>query len=190
MPTAFNMIDGLQKQLFSVKGNVFAVIDGAGMPDLLDALYRFKPQFHCLYRGELQPDIAEVAPYLVRLEEGSGFTTWLLLKGLGKPFGIFLASSSDLLSVRRHLRRLLTVHTEEGKPMLFRFYDPRVLPTFLSSCTQEEVAKMFGLIETYLVTSNLELLRYQLLPPENKLSKASVSLLNADAVEGMPAKAR
>src|SRR3954447_16399238 len=131
MPTPSNIVDTLQKQLFSVKGNLFAVIDGAAMPDLLDALYRLKPPFHCLYRGELQPDMAEVAPYLVQLQEGSGFTTWLLLKGLGKPFGIFLSSSADLLKVRRHLRRLLTVHTEGGKPMLFRFYDPRVLGDFL-----------------------------------------------------------
>lgn len=170
------MIDSLQKQLFSVKGNVFAVIDGAGMPDLLEVLYRFKPQFHCLYRGELQPDIAEVAPYLVQLEEGSEFTTWLLLKGMDKPFGIFLSSSVDLVNVRRHLRRLLTVHTEEGKPMLFRFYDPRVLPNFLSTCTQQELTNLFGSVACYLLPNDLELLCYQVLPPENKLSKTSLPL--------------
>jgi Domain of unknown function (DUF4123) len=176
MPAASNTIDTLQKQLFSAQGNLFAVVDGAAMPDLLDALHRLKPPFYCLYRGELQPDIAEVAPYLVQLEEGSGFTTWLLLKGLAKPFGIFLASPANLLNTRRHLRRLLTVHTDSGKPLLFRFYDPRVLPTFLSTCTLEELTNMFGPIESYLVPNNLELLCYKLLPPEGKLSKASLPL--------------
>jgi Domain of unknown function (DUF4123) len=176
MPAASNIVDNLQKQLFSVPGNLFAVVDGAALSDLLDALYRLKPPFYCLYRGELQPDIAEVAPYLVQLEEGSGFTSWLLQKGLDKHFGIFLATLVNLLDTRRHLRRLLTVHTEDGKPLLFRFYDPRVLPTFLSTCTQEELTKMFGPIESYLVPSNLELLCYKLAPIEGKLSKTSLPL--------------
>ncbi len=176
MPAATSLIDNLQTQLFSVKGNLFAVIDGAAMPDLLDALYRLKPKFNCLYRGELPPDMAEVAPYLVQLEEGSGFTTWLLLKGVAKPFGIFLASPSDLLTVRRHLRRLLTVHTEDGKPLLFRFYDPRVLPTFLGTCTPEELANMFGPIEAYLLPDKLNLIDYRMSALDSKLQQKQVPL--------------
>src|SRR5689334_3416011 len=75
-PHLFPEIDGIQ---------TFAVLDGAWIPDLVDQLYgENKPEFVCLYRGELEPDIAEVAPYLVRLERDAPFTDWLLTEGWGR----------------------------------------------------------------------------------------------------------
>ena len=43
----------------------------------------------CLYRGELQPDMAEVAPYLVKLDRDAPFTDWVLDRGWGNHWGVF-----------------------------------------------------------------------------------------------------
>ncbi len=110
----------LLPQLFSAESdlNAFAVLDGASIPDLLDHLYGDpRPEFVCLYRGELKPDIAEIAPYLVRLEQNHPFTTWLFAEGWGKHWGIFALSEAGLKTVRTHFRKFLMVKDAEGSQL-------------------------------------------------------------------------
>src|SRR5436189_5509467 len=71
---------------------VYAVLDGASIPDLRQALYAWYPEHECLYRGELTPDIAEAAPYLVRMQPGSDFCTWVMEKGWGNHWGVYALS--------------------------------------------------------------------------------------------------
>src|SRR5262245_59953521 len=107
--------------------NVFAVLDGAAIPDLLQHLHEQQPERVCLYGGELEPDMAEVAPYLVKLEPDSYFTDWLIEKGWGRHWGSFALSHESLSAIRRHLRAFTVVYSPENKPVYFRYYDPRVL---------------------------------------------------------------
>jgi hypothetical protein len=131
--------------------NVFAIFDGASIPDLLGRLYNCELEHECLYRGELEPDIAEVAPYLVRLDQASPFTHWAIEKGWGNHWGIFALSRQGLRSLRQHFRTFLIVHDSNAKPLLFRYYDPRVLRTYLPTCNAGELAAIFGPVEKYLV---------------------------------------
>lgn len=142
--------EAVKQQLFTGDGSVFAVLDGASVPGLLDKLYgTVRPEFECLYRGEITPDIAEVAPYVVRLEEASEFTAWVLSEGWGKHWGVFAVAQADLRAMRRHLRRFLMVHDPDGKPLYFRYYDPRVLRTYLPTCNAGELAEFFGPVARY-----------------------------------------
>jgi len=70
--------------------STFAILDGASAPGLLKQLYEHEPEYCCLYRGELEPDLAQVAPYLVKLVKDHPFTYWLLGKGWGDSWGIFV----------------------------------------------------------------------------------------------------
>jgi hypothetical protein len=95
----------------------FALLDGAGIPDLLDRLYGVDSlEFECLYSGELEPDVAEVAPYIARLEQGSGFAAWVLA-GWGASRGIFAQVTEDVRmpQLRRHFRKLYMVYGDDGK---------------------------------------------------------------------------
>ena len=136
----------LTQNLFNGFDRIYAVLDGASIPDLRMKLYEMRPQHYCLYRGELEPDIAEVAPYLVRMVAGTDFSNWVLTEGWGKHWGIFAQSRYSLEEMRKHLRTFLTVHDETGKPLLFRYYDPRVLRAFLPTCNEEELKNFFGII--------------------------------------------
>lgn len=146
------IIQSVADKLFAnERMNVFAILDGAAIPKLLDELYELQSEFVCLYRGELEPDIAQVAPYLVQLDEEPHFTEWLLEEGWGKNWGIFAQSDASLRTMRRHLRSFLTVYDDEGKPMLFRYYDPRVLRVYLPTCNAEELKTVFGPVNAYWV---------------------------------------
>src|SRR5262245_24167741 len=146
------IIESVGEQLFSdEEANVFAILDGASAPGLLDKLYGLWPDFCCLYRGELTPDMAEVAPYLVQLEPDVEFTNWVIAQGWGNHWGIFATSDADLHTLRSHLRTFLIVYDEAGKPFRFRYYDPRVLRQYLPTCTPQELATVFGPVTSYLL---------------------------------------
>jgi hypothetical protein len=55
--------------------------------------------------------------------------------------------------MRKHFRSLLTVNDEAGNPILFRYYDPRVLLPFLMTCALEELSIVFGPVKYYFAES-------------------------------------
>jgi len=147
-----NIIETVRNALFSDRGkNVYAVLDGASVPELPQVIWEHEPESVCLYRGELEPDMAQVAPYLVKLVPLSEFTDWVLTEGWGNHWGIFAitAKEVDLRIVRRHFRRFLMVKDPEGKSIYFRYYDPRVLSIFLPTCNSDELKTLFGPIQCY-----------------------------------------
>ncbi|MGR8931672.1 MAG: DUF4123 domain-containing protein [Gammaproteobacteria bacterium] len=150
--TARNLQQKLLRQLFAdAKLSAYAVLDGASNPALLDHLYgEDRPEFACLYRGELEADIAECAPYLARLEADSPFTDWLTGKSWGLHWGIYALADCDLKTLRSHLRRMNMVYEPEThKPLLFRYYDPRVLTSFLPACDAKQGAEFFGPVQEW-----------------------------------------
>lgn len=141
--------------------NAYAVLDGAAIPELLDQLYGDEPpEFVCLYRGELEPDLAECAPYLIHLTPESPFTEWLLTHCCGNHWGIFAISGEDIGTVRRHFRNFLIVKDPDGKQIYFRFYDPRVWSIFLPTTVPDELDLVFGPVSSYMVEERGELMIY------------------------------
>ncbi len=140
----------IQQHLFDDPDmGIYAVIDGASVLDLLDALHEHRPEYACLLGGDLTPDMAEVAPYVVRLQAETPFFRWLLDRWWGRHFGVFAAASSDLRSVRRHFKSLLTAYDPQGRPVFFRYYDPRVLGAYLPTCNEQETRLFFGPISWF-----------------------------------------
>jgi hypothetical protein len=130
---------------------VFAVLDGASVPKLLNSLYEHKPEFCCLYPGELNPDMAAMAPYLVRLEAGKEFTSMVLTEGWGAHWGVFVVSARGLRTLRDHFRQFHKVELPDQRTVIFRYYDPRVFRIFLPICNEAELAQFFGPVQTFVV---------------------------------------
>ena len=141
------MKDELNNYLFRQDAYTYAVLDGASMPNLPNRLYEMGPRHSCLYRGELSDEVVHVAPYMVLLERDSDFCNWLFSECWGKHWGIFAQSPLSPGGMRRQLRSILTVDDDLGHPMLFRYYDPRVLVPFLVTCTIDELNFIFGQIK-------------------------------------------
>lgn len=147
-----NSVELVGPHLFAKDGmSVFAVLDGASVPGLVKKLYENRPEYECLFRGDLKPDMMEVAPYLVRLEPGSEVANWVIGQGWGNHWGVFALARAPLLDLRQHFRRFLTVHNGEGKPLYFRYYDPRVLRVYLPTCNAEELKTVFGPVTAYVL---------------------------------------
>ena len=143
----------LVKYLFSQpETNVYAVLDGASVPELPQILWEHEPENICLYRGKLEPDMAAVAPYLVKLEYDHPFTKLICEQGWGNHWGIFVLTPAEvnIRDMRKHFRRFLMVYSPENKLIYFRYYDPRVLRVYLPTCNTEEIKIVFGPISSYI----------------------------------------
>jgi hypothetical protein len=136
--------------------HAYVVLDGASVPDLVDRLARDKPEHWCLFPGELAPDMAEVAPYMVRLEPESPLERWVIEEGWGRHWGIFAVTPADLRRMRAHWRQFMMVEAPDGRALYFRFYDPRVLAVYLPTCNGEETERFFGPVEAYVMESSEE----------------------------------
>jgi hypothetical protein len=142
----------LLQQLFAVpETTVYAILDGASVPQLPQTLARLEVEAECLYRGELEPDMAQVAPYLAVVPFDHPFTDWLLQEGWGQHWGVFAISRANLRTLRMHLRTFLKVYGPDLKPLYFRYYDPRVLRTYLPTCNEQELQTVFGPVLRYLL---------------------------------------
>lgn len=135
--------------------SVYAVVDGASMPRLVEALDQLRPEHICLWRGVLDDDLEDVVPYLVRIEPRGAFTEWLAKEGRDKPWGVYAVSHADLYGIASHLRKLLVATLPDGKNVFFRFYDPRVLETFLPTCTPEELKQFHGPVRGFATTARI-----------------------------------
>ncbi|VAW59641.1 hypothetical protein MNBD_GAMMA11-2269 [hydrothermal vent metagenome] len=139
--------------LFSfTRSHLFAVIDGASVPGLLEAIKKNNTQYCCLLSGKLSSELAQVAPYLVKLEKKSPLTEWLL-DGWGTHSGIYciIDESVPFMDVRKHFRSVQIVKNYDSKCVFFRYYDPRVMNVYLPTCTSNEAKQMFGPIAIYLL---------------------------------------
>ena len=138
----------LKNYLFSETSRLYCILDGASVPDLPMRLYETNTPNYCLFRGELEPELLYAAPYVAVLLPGSAFSEWVLGESSGKHWGIFAHCRHSIKEMRRHCRALVNVYDEKGNPMVFRYYDPRVLRKFLPTCKGEELETLFGKIET------------------------------------------
>jgi pSer/pThr/pTyr-binding forkhead associated (FHA) protein len=141
------------QELRQVPQPLHAVLDAARNPLIYARLLECPEPHQSLYEGAKGETLALVAPYLVALPPDSPFLVRLIEEGWGKSWGIYLTCDRPFAEVRKHLRRFLVVRTEEGRELLFRYYDPRVLRPYLPTCTPDELARVFGPIGSFLVES-------------------------------------
>jgi hypothetical protein len=176
------IVQQLQEQLFGEREcGVYAVLDGASVPRLRWALWEHAPEHVCLYRGELEPDMATVAPYLVALRPDEAFTQWALQMGWGNHWGIFAGAPVGITfrDIRRHFRQFLLVKDAEGKPLYFRYYDPRVLQAFAPTCNGNELRVLFGPVAWYVAETRGGAAAVRLSLAEGSLRTETIELQRA-----------
>lgn len=173
----------LLQQLFAIPdATTYAILDGASVPRLRPTLARLGVEAECLYRGELEPDLAQAAPYLAVVPFDHPFTDWLVQEGWGKHWGIFAISRANLRTLRMHLRTFLKVYGPDLKPLYFRYYDPRVLRIYLPTCNAQELQTVFGPVLRYLMEDQdpATLLKFSL--DQGACQREAVALGNPPAV--------
>lgn len=129
-------------------GRLYAVIDACDTPAVpAKAMEVGEERAVSLYRGSAEEMYWAIAPYLFAIN--GELLDWIVAELWTEPWGIFAVADEDLEAVRRHFRRFLLVLSPEGEQWYFRFYDPRVLPTFLESADPFQTDDLFGILRGF-----------------------------------------
>ncbi len=174
----------LAYQLLEGAGRLYAIVDAARDEQILTIVRKLGIQVQCLYTGDEAIRLAAYAPYLLSFNDTPHPLSRYLVYGWSRQWGIFLRSESSADAVSSHLADFITVMHPDGHDAYFRFYDPRILPVFLSSSTADILVKFFGtVIDCFLVEddSGNTLDRYRITPPgkahdEYRLSTTTFSM--------------
>jgi hypothetical protein len=133
-------------------GQRYMLLDTAHDERIYLRLMAFREKVHArsLYQGDIGESLAHVSPYLLTLMHDEPESRWFAEAGFGQSWGLFVIAPVGFDELRRHLRKFNMVYREDGTPLVFRFYDPRVLGRFLPTCTSDELRRFFGPIESFL----------------------------------------
>lgn len=145
----------------------FAVVDAAQGESAPERAKEAGRRTQSLYAGDLGARLDHVAPHLVSFDPKDAFADWFFAVW-GGNHGILLQSKTSFEDLRKHFRKFLLVKNEAGKKFRFRFYDPRVLRSFLPNCTFHETTEFFGPVVRYYAESRSgeELLEFGMGPKE------------------------
>jgi hypothetical protein len=145
-------------------GRLYAVLDAARDPSIHAALRDIAcvDEVASLYEGDAASALADAAPYLVALDPDGAAFDWLWHDPVRRGFAVYVSSDAAFADLRAHLRRLTRVRDEDGRVLLFRFYDPLVLRIFLPSCDAEQLASFFGPIERIMLADRGALIGFRL----------------------------
>lgn len=127
------------------------LLDAARMGEQMDTAKELNKKHDSLYRGGKEQTLFAVAPYIFQFSSPTPFSDWFIDKGWGDSWGVLFKSPWPLPEMHKHFRRFLMVNTEDGQQLYFRYYDPRVLRTFLPTCDPQQIREFFGPIDYFLV---------------------------------------
>jgi len=131
------------------RGWFHAVLDAAGEPAVWKRMLADDVEARALFEDRKHPDLHTAAPYLVKPD--AAIADWMRKTIWNSPWGIFIEAKTTFGELRRHLRRIMMVEGPDGEALFFRFYDPRVLPTFLTTATAAQLVEFFGPVTAYIV---------------------------------------
>lgn len=141
----------------------YMLIDCAGVEGGAERLPRdIFDEFECLFTGDLAEELEDVAPYLGRLAslgpEAQAVVEDLLARHLGilvtLPPPLGNDESTSFAAVHRHFRKFNVVYGPEGKPLFFRYYDPRVIVDVLKVLDEQQLNSFFGPMERLVVNQS------------------------------------
>ncbi|MBU2852088.1 MULTISPECIES: DUF4123 domain-containing protein [Acidithiobacillus] len=128
---------------------IYVLIDLARSPDMyprMNQMARFTSQH--LYSGDIAPKVLCTTPHLAPMPKGSGLMDWWR-EPEQRELLVACRTRVSQEVLRTHFRTLLRARFPDGNRYLFRFWDPRVLHTYLTQANTYERAAFFGPIESF-----------------------------------------
>ena len=116
-------------------------------------------ELECLFTGDLAVELANVGPYLGRLVSYDPAVKAVVEDLLTAQVAMLVTlqdtadGQADITfsQLHRHFRKFNIVYDPAGKPLFFRYYDPRVLPDALSVLGADQLAAFLGPVDAVLV---------------------------------------
>lgn len=112
----------------------------------------------CLFTGDMATELADVAPYLARIKEYGEAAESAAEHLLRQEVGMLVVPGTNgsgqeisFSELHRHLRKFNVVYDPDGNPLMFRYYDSRVILEVLSVLEPDQLEGFFGPIDSLVV---------------------------------------
>ena len=129
---------------------LLALVDGAQAVELAFMARLMGYPVYTLFSGDMAEAVAHAGPHLVVVNRPLPFLEkWV--ETIGHNAGILLQTKAEFDVLYAHLREIFVVTDEEGQEYFFRYYDPRVIRTFLPTCKAGELKEFFGVVDRWIV---------------------------------------
>jgi hypothetical protein len=133
----------------------YLLIDCAGIEAGAAALPRDAcAELECLFTGDLAEELADVAPWLGRLRSYGHEAVAVAEDLLQRQAGMLVVLAAGegapptFAQLHRHFRKFNVVYDPGGKPLFFRYYDPRVIVDVLKVLEPEQLDAFFGPVDS------------------------------------------
>ncbi len=124
----------------------YAILEAARVMNLPELLGNSGLEHRCLFKGDAYDELKDVAPWIVRLEEGSSFTRNLFSRSdaywhlWDSEPGIYIRSRGTLDELWRHFRKFTKIQDESGKWYFLRFWDAEFFSSYMQLVAGEPIA--------------------------------------------------
>ena len=127
----------------------YALVDLASAPPLRPIIPKLRSAIaEPLFARTMPLEVLQVGPWLVNLSEVPEVESMIVGFGIEVPWGYYLHSMFDLVSLRQSLRKFnLAQLAGTSREMLFRYWDPRVIRIFLDGATPVQRHRFLEWIE-------------------------------------------
>ncbi|SEO42528.1 protein of unknown function [Paracoccus alcaliphilus] len=128
----------------------YAVLDAAKVINLPELLENSGLEHRCLFKGDAYDDLKQVAPWVVKLDQGSDFTRNLFTRGDAPWYlwdadpGIYVRSRGSLEQMWRHFRKFTRIRDERGKWFYFRFWETRWIDRFIAAMPADQSRRLLA----------------------------------------------
>lgn len=139
----------------------YLLLDGAQIDDLMQTLYQLEPdlEFYRLYEGTRYAELAEAGPVLVATAESSALSNYFK-QHWSSTSGLSLYGPACAGDLVQHLSSMVHVNVSGGAVVLFRFYDPRILPLWSADMDDQQRSIALGPVERFHVQTGGEWFSY------------------------------
>ncbi len=140
-----------QLSQLSDEGYVFAVVDACVDHELvMDKANRELNESKAinLFKNTYMESYTAAAPYLFSVDRD--FFHWIEHLDQSR-WGIFVLTKEKREALILHLQHFLMVALPNGSKGYFRYYDPRILKTYVLSCNAAELEQFFGPVRGFAV---------------------------------------
>lgn len=110
----------------------------------------------CLYNGDSAKQMQFLAPYLFDFRRNKTLRDLMASLSWGESWGIWYETSSSIEDCKANFRRHHLVELPDGRKVYFRFFDPRIFPTFIENSELREQVEFSRGIRRFLVEAEDE----------------------------------
>jgi len=140
-----DILFGIPEEQGEAPVHLYAILDAATVPDLVDFLETSELPHACLIQGDSFAELGDVAPWIVQLQGDCALTRRLFTDDpkvrwslWDKDAALLVRSAANLEDLTRHFRKMLRINDDDARWFYFRFWAHSTLVDYVQAAQDRD----------------------------------------------------